>query len=292
MPASKSNPIARLRSRATGESYQSALRAIRTGEPIITVPAPEQEQLEGLFLQKLAEFRWTAAELGGGRFGIKRVTAGERQIVLWLEDDSAITDLVTNIMPAKPDGSDELIGIPGLRSRQHRLGLSLYRPGIEAEVVIEGVDVQQWEDIHEGAFAVPHEQVHCAGRHKPHDWTPSERDFEQWRHRRFGHEALQREANENAMRSVVLRRIGLFNRLSSDGISTWSHIQRTGPVVEIFRPEEASIESFIQALTSARLSPQLELMEKDPIRPDGYIRLATQGNGSILEIRLVSPVRR
>lgn len=231
--------------------------------------------------------RASADEPGGEYFGIKRVTPGERRIVLWLEDGSSITDLVANVMPAKPDGSPELIGIPGLRARKHDLGVSLYRPGIDAEIVIKGVTAQLWEAVHEEAFAVPHEQVHCAGRYKPQAWTQAERDFEQWR-RRFGDEPLQREAQENVLLSAVLRRIGLFNRLSPAGVNTWSHIARKGVVVEIFRPDSSRLDYFFRDLTSPRLSPRFELMEEDGSHTWGQ-RLSMPGNPSVLEIRIAEP---
>lgn len=285
MPASKPNPKARLRQYATGESYSSALQSIRAGQPVIAAAAPEQEQLEGAFLQKLAEFQWTANE--GEHFGIKRVTPGERRIVLWLEDGSDITDLVSNVMPAKPVGHPEMIGIPGLRARHHDLGVSLYRPGIDAEIIIKAITVQQWETVHEDAFAVPHDQVHCAGRYKPQDWTQAELDFEQSR-ARFGNEALQREACENVLRSALLRRIGLFNRLSPAGVNTWSHIARKGVVVEVFQPDASRLEYFFKDLASPRLSPRFELMETDSAST--VRRLTTTGNPSVLEIRIADAV--
>lgn len=291
MPASNSSRLAKLLAHATGDSYQTSLRTVESaaasGRPLFAEPEPSQEQLEGAVFGKMAELRWKSSD-GSTSFGIKRVVPATDHLIIELDRGSDITDFVVNLMPVNPefpeDPNAEVSGIPGLRARGHRLGVSLFRPGQEGEIIIKGVSAKQWEAAHEAGFSAPHDDVHCAATASPNQWTAAEQEFDAWRRRRFGDEILQREAEDNVLQSAVFRRIGLINRMSPAGVSTWKSIDQIGVVIEILRDGSRPAEdaTFLKEITSPMLSPQFTVTG----RSGGRYQLSTTRNDRVLEIRI------
>lgn len=293
VPTSIPPRLARLRARATGESYQIALRAIErttADEPVVAAPVPEQEQLEGWIVERLHNLSWYSSRPGSSDFSIQRITPGFDQLIIELEEGSSIREFVGHVMPVVPPAADELVGVPGLRARPHLAGVSLYRPGLQGEVIVRGTTADQWEAIHEASYHGPDGMDGCAARISPLKWTRAEREFDPWRRDQLGDPVLQREAEDHILRSALLRRIGLFNRLRPASISTWRSIDRKGIVVEVFQPDCSALDRdvFIRALTSPRFFPHLELVKARPADPDGYFRLGTTALASMIELRLVT----
>jgi hypothetical protein len=293
VPTSIPPRLARLRAHATGESYQIALRAIErttADEPVVAAPVPEQEQLEGWIVERLHNLSWYSSRPGSSHFSIQRITPGSDQLIIELDEGSSIREFVGHVMPVVPPAADELVGVPGLRARPHLGGVSLYRPGLQGEVIVRGTTADQWEAIHEASYHGPDGMDGCAARVSPLKWTRAERDFDPWRRDQFGDPVLQREAEDHILRSALLRRIGLFNRLRPASISTWRSIDRKGIVVEVFQPDCTALDrdEFIRALTSPRFFPHLELVKARPADPHGYFRLGTTALASMIELRLVT----
>lgn len=301
MPASKTTRLAQLRAHATGESHQAAHLAITSlasaAAPIIPEPTPQQEQLEGALFYKLAGLRWGPdAATGSGGFGIKRVIPAPNQLVIEVERGSDLREFVQNVMPTQqqiPGEPDpDIHGIPGLRTRPHGLGMSLYRPGLEGEVVVAGVSPDQWEAVHVAGFDGPHDRVHCAAAVNPTGWTKAERAHDPWRRERFGDQALQREANDHVLRSAMLRRIGLLNRLGPSTADSWSYLGSRGVVIEIRRLGYllSSYDDFLADMTSPRLSPQLTVASLGSPWDafDRTVRFTTPRSESFLQIRVGS----
>lgn len=300
MPASTTSRLARLRAHATGESYQKAHQAIRSvppANPILAEPSPLQEQLEGAIFDKMATLRFIARQRDGYHFqpfGLRCVVPSPDQLIIELETWSVYKEFVLNIMPGieqVEDGSNpEIHGIPGLRRRSHNLGLSLFRPGLAAEVVIAGLGVAEWEAAHASGFSVPHTPGICPATSHPDEWTPTEQNYASAFLTRFGELAVRHEQDDHILQSAMLRRIGLLNRLDSRSTSTWRKIRKPGIVVELFQ-DDFSLEShdrFIEEMTSPRMSPKLSCVYRRVSRNDQHrvIEFTTPRSEGSLEIRL------
>jgi hypothetical protein len=304
VPDSKTTRLAQLRAHATGESHQTAHMAIASAasaaDPVIPEPTPQQEQLEGAIFSKLAELRWgPSAACGSGGFGIKRIIPAPSQLVMVLDPGSDIGVFALNVMPVIRRLTDEpdpdMHGIPGLRARPHALGVSLFRPGLEAEVVVAGITADQWEAAHAASFTAPHELVGCAALSNPAGWTKTEEGYDSWRRESFGDRVLPREADHHVLESAMFRRIGFLNRLAPTGANTWRSITGDGVVLEVFQDNEASVhERFMAAMASPRLSPPMTLVGLSSSRDQRNLtaRFTTPRSGSVLEIRIVHHARR
>lgn len=302
MPASTTSRLARLRSHATGESHQKSHRAIQTippTTPILSEPLSTQEQLEGAIFDKMHTLRFIPRQGDGPffqPFGIRSVAPSSDQLVIELEPGSVYKEFAMSIMPAVEQVEDEphpeVHGVPGLRRRTHELGLSLFRPGLAGQIIITGVSVGEWEAAHAAQYAVPHTPEVCPATSHPVHWTQTEQDHASSMATRFGGLAVQHGHDDHILQSAMLRRIGLLNRLGSRSTSTWRKAGESGIVVELFQDEYDfdSHDSFIEEMTSSRMSPQLTCADRRVSRNDRYriIQFTTPRSEGSLEIRLRS----
>lgn len=299
MPASAASRLARLRAHATGESHARAFQSIESlppASPILAEPSPLQEQLEGAIFGKMNGLRFIPRQPNKHRFqpfGIRCVSPSPDRLVIELEEWSGYEEFVMNIMPSieqVEDGSiPEIHGVPGLRRRAHGLGLSLFRPGREGEVILAGVSVSEWEAAHAAGF-VPHHLASFPATSNPAVWTQAEQNHAQWMLDEFGSGSGKYEQNGHILQSAMLRRVGLLNRLGSQSITTWKKID--GIVIEVFQNEYNldSHDSFIEEMMSPRMSPQLTCVDRRVSRNDSHriIEFTTPRSEGAIEIRLRS----
>lgn len=299
MPASATSRLARLRANATGESHQKAYQAIESvppANPILAEPFPMQEQLEGAIFDKMHTLRFIPAERDGSffkPFGIRRVIPSPDQLLIELEGGSSYDEFVRNIMPVIEQVEDystpEIHGVPGLRRRPHDAGLGLFRPGVTGEVIIAGVDVEDWEAAHAAGFSGPHSAI-CPATSHPAQWTPEEQNYASSFLAQFGELAVKHDHDDLILQCAMLRRIGLLNRLGSRSTSTWRKAGKPGVVVELFQNDYnfESHDRFIEEMTSPRMSPQLTCVYRRVSRNDRYriIEFTTPRSEGSLEIRL------
>lgn len=294
MPDSKTSRLARLRARATGESHSAAAQALQpfsATDPLGLEPTPAQEQLEGEILEKMNGLRITTVPSGfpGQPFGIHRVIPAPNQLFVELERESGFDEFVLNVMPVinTADDSDHGVhGVPGLRVRPHDKGLSLFRPGLDGEVILAGISTRKWEAAHEAAFDSPHKDIRCAATSNPTEWTNAERGVDAWISGRFGVRALQRDREDNILRSALFRRIGFLNSLNLRSANTWA-IGGGGVAAELFRTEHqtGSHDPLIDDMTSRLFSPAFTCVSRISGRP---LLFTTPRSRGVLEIRIVN----
>lgn len=300
MPASAISRLARLRSHATGESHQKAYQAVESvppGTPVLSEPTPMQEQLEGAIFDKMHALRFIPRQQrdawGFRPFGIRSVAPSPDRLVIELETGSAYEEFVRNIMPGfeqvEGDSIPEIHGVPGLGRRSHELGLSLFRPGLDGEVVVAGLSVEIWEATHAGEFSGPH-VAFCPATSHPTQWTEAEQNHAPSFLKQFGDLAVKRDHEDRILQSAVLRRIGLLNRLGSRSTTTWRKGGQPGIVVELYQDEYdfESHDTFIEEMTSPHMLPQMTCVDRRvwPDRNYRSIEFATPRSEGSLQIRL------
>lgn len=231
MSTSRISHTARSQARATGNSYQAVHSQLTTLSPDIDllpiVASPAQQQLESLFLNWLNIFHYVPRESdysGGERIRIDRVRSGPDHLVLSLDPITTLWHISAQVMPVSHsddvDGVYDLSGVPGLRVKDDSLGVCLYRPGIQARIILAGISSHEWESSHHDGFALPHNAVGCLSTMFPNDWTESEREAERFH-------GIERDEIAS-IESTLLRRILLLTRLKPTGVNTWRTPLRGG----------------------------------------------------------------
>lgn len=297
MPASKATRLARLRSAATGETHQTAFQTV-TGRPmagpILAEPSASQERLEGAVFAKMHALRFIPKEkepAGFWRpFGIKRVTPSRNRIVIELEEWADPRELINGLMPVIQEDADtgdvEIGGVPGLRARHHDLGVSLFFPGRDGEVIFTGLSVGAWESINASGSSARH--TGCAATQSPDAWTAEEQRYLTEDTVHATTHGLPRGLH--VLGSAMLRRIGFLNRLSSRSTSTWEIAGREGVAIEVFQEEydPATHAAFIEEMTSPLMSPPLTCVHQELDEGPNFrrLRFTTPRSEGILEIRL------
>lgn len=297
MPASNATRFARLRANATGEKYQKAFHAVsaRPSEgPILAEPSRSQERLEGAIFARMYALRFIPKgkipKGPWGPFGIKRVTPSPDRMVIELEEWANPYELIQGLMPVIDRDADssvtEVSGVPGLRARDHDLGVSLFFPGLDGEVIVTGLSAGEWEDIHARGYDGPHSG--CPAKDSPEAWTLEE---QRYLAEDIDHVTTRGLPTDlHVLGSAMLRRIGLLNGLNSRSTSTWEIAPRKGVAIEVFQEEYdlASHEAFIEEVTSPLMSPPLTCVYRELDEDTNYrrLRFTTPRSSGFLEIRL------
>ncbi|MEU6973803.1 hypothetical protein AB0A71_39975 [Kitasatospora aureofaciens] len=195
------DPSTDCRRRCTGETHQ-ALQALRQagkdGSAIPVARHPDQAALEAaVFL--------AACKMGGlspHPLGILKVRPEpERLTIRLLDEPYVVRHWAERLLPIQAavagdddDPRDCVIGVAGLRSRVGAGGVTLYRPGTGAQVLLTGFNTRWWQRI-TALLAAAGGPVLFTGS----TWTPVER---------AAHQAYQAtDRGEASVVSAILRRI-------------------------------------------------------------------------------------
>lgn len=140
---------------------------------------------------------------------------------------------------------------------------------MDGEVIIAGVSANEWKAAHAQGF-FPHSVAGFPATSNPAAWTSAEQNHARWMLDQFGSRSAKDEQHGYILQSAMLRRIGLLNRLGSRSTSTWKKID--GIVIEVFQNEYnlASHDSFIEDMTSLRMSPQLTCVDRQVSKNDPH----------------------
>lgn len=269
---------------ATGQTYLQALRLhTANGFPIVSAPTPPQEELEGALLSRIGDLFPNAMDGSDHLFGFGRVLPTPNSLILGPVASALPPKLSLDLMPVLDSSrvSPQLYGVPGLRVRPHPLGLSLFRPELDAEIIITGTTAQEWELDHRSGLAEEHRLGTCLAARYPASWTSLELE-----HYKDG------LPEDPVWQSALLRRIGLISALRPRVVSTyWSHGQ--GVVVEVQQPrlDAPALDQFIRDFTWAMLSPEVAYVpEGDNTNRGGLsrsIQFRTPRSLHLLTIRFV-----
>lgn len=263
MPQSERSRAARIRARATGLKYQTALK-LAADEP-----TPAQRELEGSFLHQLRVLWSAPTPRQALTSGIIGVLPRRESLTIRMGRDTDFGNLRECILPSfDVQAGTELLeygdirGVPGLRARTHPKGTSLYRPGVDAEIVLAGVDVREFEltSVH---------GVTWPGARLSNSWSNEEVHFVKNYPAGAGLD----------IESVMLRRIGIIRAAEPRSVDTW----RAWPgtiVIELSFHDKLTREQFDQVradLSSNYLVPQLV---------PGPVRAPDTGTGGSIDFNL------
>ncbi|MFC4394708.1 hypothetical protein [Arthrobacter sedimenti] len=261
--------ITRLAMRATGQTYQQALRLhTDRGFPVVCAPTPAQEELEGEVLSKIGDL--LKRPIGGAvqLFEFGKIEPAPNSLMLGPVASALLPKLALDLMPVleSPHVSAELYGVPGLRVRPHPVGLSLFRHELDAEIILKGTSAREWELGHQSGLLEEHRLGICLAARHPASWTSIEME-----HHKNG------LPEDPVWQSALLRRIGLISELRPRVVSTyWSHGQ--GVVVEVQqqRNDATATEHFIRDFTSPLLSPEVVYIPEDDYSCRGDVSRSVQ----------------
>lgn len=292
MPASRIAHIARIQSKATGHSYNAVLHQLVERNPnsglLPAIPSPEQQELEALFINKLETMYVERSEKAWSRlnFGVKRLHAETKQLTVFLSPSTSLTHLAVQLLPVitSPGADAEVHGIPGLRATAHPLGLCLYRPGIDARIVLAGITAEEFEQAHHAGFSVPHSQVRCAATAMPDEWAIEERTFAAYYGSTLG--------AASTVESALLRRICLFSVQNPKSVRTWHNLP--GGICVELSFEAFSLDQFdelLAMLTSPYLNPPMALQSRHYNVEDNWGRITLSCAGTEQEIEIRTTLR-
>ncbi|TFB53634.1 hypothetical protein [Cryobacterium tagatosivorans] len=275
MSQSERSRAARIRAKATGRNYQKALETV-DGEP-----TSAQRDFEGAFLNRLGFLWYSPSPVKLSTSGIIGVEPLHESLTVHFGEDTDLDDLRDCLLPVLVDDPTaqqphdvEVTGLPGLRTRAHEAGTSLYRPGIAAEIVLAGIHPGHLEHDTHGVFRY-------AGRERPHAWTHEETRFV----RTYpGAAGLHIE-------SVILRRMGILRAAGARSARSWRSHGATDVVVELDFEEELNreqAEHLRDDFMSKYLEPHLVLDRYEAPRKHARasIEISTPHTGQSVELRL------
>ena len=279
MSQSERSRAARIRAKATGQSYQKTLESA-DGEP-----TSAQQELEGLFLRHLGSPWSTPASEDESASGIVRLEPRYEGLTVHFGRDTNLGDLSERLLPvleneSTPDAPDdgEVWGVPGLRKRAHEAGTSLFRPGIAAEIVLAGI-------LPEDLVPVDHRDPRSGER--PTGWTLQETRFTEKYPLYTGLD----------IESVMLRRLGIIRAARPWGVHTWRGPWPTDMVIELAFDANITREQaqhLKDDLTSKYLVPQLVVNRFEaPRGPSGssFFDLSIPSTGHSVQVRLLHSPR-
>lgn len=279
---------ARLRSRATGEAYATALTAIlgtRPTSPVVPVPSREQSMLEGHVFASLRVLHHSGPAYPDDLPGpmefvpFESVTPANNSLIVHVSSTHAADALADHLFPELEPGFDELPSYhaAGLRLSAHRLGTQVTIPGRAGTVVFAGVSAVDVATAHRRRY---HEdETPCLAAAAPSALTAAEVS------------ALDKlRLNELHMTSSIVRRLGLLRHLRAESIDTW-HRLVGGMSVEVWRIAELDAHDhkrLISDLTSPWLHPRWIEVDGGEPTPNGTRHAFVLEDGTCtLDLRLV-----
>lgn len=281
MSQSERTRAARIRAHATGRSYQQTL------ESPDAEPTSAQKELEGAFFQRLESLWYSPASDKVLTSGIISVEPGRESLTVHLGRDTDLGKLRERLFPTIIDDPTavelhdaEVVGVPGLRIRVHKVGTSLYRPGIAAEIVlarVRPVDLEHGTNDEAPGFL---------GAAHPTAWTREEMRFVQKFPRLAGLD----------IESAVLRRMGIIRAAGAWSIQSWRSLGRIDVAVEVDFEDEVTpelAERVRDELVSKYLTPQLVLDRYEAPREQAgaTIVLSVPSTGQSVRLHLVRQSR-
>lgn len=161
---------------------------------------------------------------------------------------------IASILPSVDERDGYVGGIPGLRFRAQRRGISLYVPGLDAEIVLDRISEKAWRRVISGVFLDVNPSLRLWSLSPGRVTEAEEERLNEW----------PRPAHPDELASILLRRVRALEILKPLMVSAWPA-----------RPEELHVEvwilehdaelagALITTMTDPRLTPHLQFVEQD-----------------------------